>query len=53
MSSIREIINRLPFDAESNISLESIEILNSIEKIGATVSILNKSHSQFYLLVRF
>jgi hypothetical protein len=53
MSSISEIINRSQFDAESNISPESIQLLNSIEGIGATASIPNKSQSQLDLLVRF
>jgi hypothetical protein len=53
MSSISEIINRLSFEAKSNIFPEMIELLNSMEGIGATVSIPNQSQSQFDLLVRF
>jgi hypothetical protein len=53
MSSISEIVNRLSFEAKSNISPEMSEFLNYIEGIGATVSIPNKSQSQFDLLVRF
>jgi hypothetical protein len=53
MSSVSEIINRLPFEAKSDISPEVIELLNSMSGIGATATIPNKSQSQFDLLVRF
>ncbi|MGL6344850.1 MAG: DUF3352 domain-containing protein, partial [Waterburya sp.] len=53
MSSITEIINRLPLEAKSTISPETMELLNSMEGLGATVSVSDKSKSQFDLLVQF
>ncbi len=53
MSSISETINRLPFEAKSDISPEIIELLDSMAGIGTTATIPNKSQSQLDLLVRF
>ena len=53
MSSISETINRLPFEAKSDISPEIIELLDSMSGIGATATIPNKFQSQLDLLVRF
>ncbi|HEY9767993.1 MAG TPA: DUF3352 domain-containing protein [Coleofasciculaceae cyanobacterium] len=53
MSSTSEIINRLPFKAKSDISLEIIELLDSMAGIGATASMPKKSQPKVDLLVRF
>ncbi len=53
MSSISEITNRLPFETKSDISPDTIELLDSMLGIGATATIPNKSQSQFDLLVKF
>jgi hypothetical protein len=53
MSSISEITNRLPFEAKSDISPDTIELLDSMSGIGATATIPNQSQFQFDLLVKF
>lgn len=53
MSSFSEMINRLPFEVKSDISPDTIELLDSMSGIGATATIPNQSQSQFDLLIKF
>jgi hypothetical protein len=53
MSSISEITNRLPFEAEKDVSPDITNLVDSMLGIGATATIPNKSQSQFDLLIKF